>query len=47
MKNKLQSLIIEFIKSYSEMKGIQTRWKEPITAFADAQDDMFYALKDL
>lgn len=46
MKNKLQSLIIEFIKSYSEMKGIQTRWKEPITAFADAQDDMFYALKD-
>ena len=46
MKDKLEMIIKQFVKHYSETKEVQTKWKEPIIAYADAMDKMFYNLKE-
>lgn len=46
MKDKLEIIIKQFVKHYSETRKVQTKWKEPIIAYADAMDKMFYNLKE-
>ena len=45
MKNKIQIIINQFVKHYSETKDVQTKWKEPLVAYADAMDKCFIILK--
>lgn len=47
MKNQIESLIKQYVASYTEIKNVQTKWKEPIISYADANDEMFYILKDV
>ena len=47
MKNKVESLIKEYVKHYYETRAVQTRWKEPLLAYADATDEMFSNLKNV
>ncbi len=47
MNNKIELIINEFVEHYSEMRDVQTKWKEPLIAYADAMDEMFYTLKDV
>jgi len=47
MNNKVQLMIKEFVKHYSETKNVQTKWKEPLIAYADSMDSMFYSLKNV
>ena len=47
MINKVEIIISQFVKHYSEKKDVQTKWKEPLVAYADAMDDMFYNLKNV
>lgn len=47
MKNQLEELIKEFIKTYQESDGIESRWKEPLICYADASDEKFYKLKEI
>lgn len=46
MDNKVQTIIKKFVEHYSETKDVQTKWKEPLVAYADARDKLFYKLKD-
>lgn len=45
MNNKVQLMIKEFVKYYSETTDVQTRWKEPLISYADSMDELFYSLK--
>jgi len=45
--DKLETIIRQFVKRYPETIDVQTKWKEPIVAYADAMDEMFYKLKDV
>jgi len=45
MKNKLELIINEFINNYSKIKAVESKWKEVIVTYADAEDEMFYELK--
>ncbi|HCQ91689.1 MAG TPA: (Fe-S)-binding protein [Clostridium sp.] len=47
MNNKIEIIIKQFVEHYSEMRDVQTKWKEPLVAYADAMDEMFYNLKDV
>jgi len=47
MADELQILINQYIKHYSDTRDVQTKWKEPLVAYADAMDEMFYGLKDI
>lgn len=47
MKDKLETIIKEFIKHYDQTKEVKTKWKEPIIAYADAADESFGELKNL
>lgn len=47
MKEKLEFIISQFIKNYSKVKEVKTKWKEPIIAYADAMDERFNELKDI
>lgn len=47
MNNKIEIIIKQFMEHYSEMRDVQTKWKEPLVAYADAMDEMFYNLKDV
>lgn len=47
MENKVQFIIKEFVKHYSDTRDVQTKWKEPLVAYADAMDKMFYNLKEI
>ncbi len=46
MNNKIEIIIKQFVEHYSEIRDVQTKWKEPLVAYADATDEMFYKLKD-
>ncbi|WP_461612029.1 epoxyqueuosine reductase [Clostridium sp. Marseille-QA1073] len=46
MNNKIEIIIKQFVEHYSEMRDVETKWKEPLVAYADAMDEMFYNLKD-
>lgn len=45
MKDKIEIIINEFIKYYSESENVTAKWKEPLIAYADAMDKMFLDLK--
>ena len=47
MKNRIDEIIKNFVEDYSKNKDINTRWKEPLVAYADGLDDDFYNLKNL
>ncbi len=47
MKEKIQSIIKEFVFSYQNNEDITTKWKEPLIAYADAEDKMFHKLKEV
>ncbi|SNS11225.1 Epoxyqueuosine reductase QueG (queuosine biosynthesis) [Anaerovirgula multivorans] len=47
MKEKIEKYIKEFVKKYPEVKGTETRWKEPLIAYADAKNPMFLELKKI
>jgi epoxyqueuosine reductase QueG len=46
MNNQVQSIMNQYIEHYSDSRGVQTKWKEPLVAYADAEDEMFYNLKN-
>lgn len=46
MKNKIEVIIKKYVENYSELKNVQSKWKEPLIAYADAYDEMFYKLRD-
>lgn len=46
MNSKIEMLIKQFVQHYSEMKRVETKWKEPLVTYANAADEMFYKLKD-
>ena len=45
MNKKVQLIIKEFVNHYSETKDVQTKWKEPLIAYADSMDEMFNNLR--
>lgn len=45
MKQIIENLIKEYIKGYSSLNSVETRWEEPLIAFADALDPLFSGLK--
>lgn len=47
MKVKLEEIISEYIKDYMKRDDVETRWKEPVLRYADANDEMFYELKKI
>ncbi len=47
MNTKIEEIIKEYVKKYPENKKTQSRWEEPLVAFADASDNYFYKLKEL
>jgi epoxyqueuosine reductase QueG len=47
MKNEIAAFITGFVYDYSKNCGIQSRWKNPLTAVADAADPSFNDLKGL
>ncbi|MBZ9686864.1 epoxyqueuosine reductase [Clostridium estertheticum] len=47
MNDKVEFIIKQFVKNYSETRDVQTKWKEPLVAYSDAMDNMFYDLKDV
>lgn len=47
MKEKIRTLIKEYIQEYSTKKEVKTGWEEPIVQFADADDKMFMELKEV
>lgn len=47
MKERIENIIREFIFSYQNNEDITTRWKEPIIAYAYAEDPMFHKLKEV
>ncbi|MGM0379586.1 MAG: epoxyqueuosine reductase [Bacillota bacterium] len=47
MKEKIKRLIINYVKNYSNKNNIQTKWKEPIIKFANADDKDFHKLKKI
>lgn len=47
MRDKVQSIIKNYVRNYESVGKVETRWKEPIVAFADARDPMFNMLKEV
>ncbi|HHV39085.1 MAG TPA: epoxyqueuosine reductase [Tepidimicrobium sp.] len=47
MKGRIEFIIKDYVNQYESIEGIKSRWKEPIVAFADAEDPMFSKLKEV
>lgn len=47
MKNKIETLIKEFVSLYPTIKDVKTKWREPVVAYADPKDKMFLQLKEI
>ena len=47
MKERLESIIREFVETYNKSNDVKTKWKEPLITYADAEDSMFYDLKKI
>ncbi len=47
MKNKIETLMNNFVKNYHKSNNITTKWQELLFAYASAEDDMFQKLKVL
>ncbi|MCK8823628.1 epoxyqueuosine reductase [Fuchsiella alkaliacetigena] len=46
-KVEIKNLINQYVKEYSERKEIESKWREPIVKFANANDEMFIKLKEI
>ena len=47
MQEEIKDLSIGFIEEYKELNSIQTNWREPLVAFANAKDPLFQQLKQV
>lgn len=47
MRDKIENHIKQYVQQYPQIKNVQTKWQEPLVAFADAEDPMFAQLKQL
>lgn len=47
MKKKIELSIKEFTAEYARKEDIDSEWKEPLTAYADAADPLFKKLKEV
>ncbi len=47
MSIDMESLIKGYIQNYSITKTVQTKWQEPLIAYADAKDQLFYQYKEV
>lgn len=47
MKEKLKQLIKQYVKNYPERKDVNTKWREPIVKYSNANDEMFIKLKEI
>lgn len=47
MKNSIEAIIKDYVRDYHKIKKIETKWKEPLVSFADAEDSLFYRLKEV
>lgn len=47
MKDKIRTLIDDYVKEYSLKENIKSIWGTPLVAFADADDNMFTSLKQI
>lgn len=47
MQQLIKNLITEFVARYQQEQEIQTKWGEPLVAFADAADPRFLDLKKI
>lgn len=47
MKEKIEKAIKEYVNKYSERDEIKSNWKEPLIAYADANDPLFKKLKEI
>lgn len=47
MRNKIENIIKQFVEHYNETRDVETKWGEPLIAYADANDKMFYELKEI
>ncbi|MDW8801924.1 epoxyqueuosine reductase [Clostridium sp. A1-XYC3] len=45
MKNLVENLIKNYVRSYSLDNRLEIQWEEPLVSFADAKDSMFFELK--
>jgi len=41
------NLIKQFVKNYQKTRIVETKWKEPLVAYADALDKQFLSLKEI
>ncbi|SET09231.1 hypothetical protein SAMN05660297_01377 [Natronincola peptidivorans] len=47
MRETVEKYIKDFVKGYPDTKNTETRWLEPIIAYADAKNESFYQLKEV
>lgn len=47
MDKQVEIIIKKFVEHYPQVRDVQTKWKEPLVAYADASDKMFYKLKEV
>lgn len=47
MKEQLESLIKDYVSSYQTRSDVETKWRVPSVAYADAEDKLFEQLKDI
>ncbi len=47
MQEEIKSLIWEFVQKYPDLKKTKARWKEPLVAYASAEDPLFLKLKEV
>ncbi len=46
MSVPIETLIKDYIKDYANIKAVQTKWQEPLIAYGDAKDQLFYKYKE-
>ena len=44
---EIRRIIAGLTAAYPEKESTETRWREPLVAFADAEDPLFAELKDI
>lgn len=47
MKEKLEIIIKQFVQEYSQRKDVNSKWKEPLIAYADPMDERFHELREI
>ncbi|HKL12371.1 MAG TPA: epoxyqueuosine reductase [Halanaerobiales bacterium] len=47
MEEKIKKLINNYVKDYAKQEHIESEWRKPLTAYADAKDPLFKKLKEV